>query len=219
MGKMPLIEELFRPDTQVQVELTDDDGSKLVYQAKVMSLVLNNLVLMVQENEETLVQIKPGTKMSLICQIENEPEDFVFQTRLIKNDPPLLVVTQPTESLASTRRRYFRLDVRLPFSYFVQDELKGEVTNLSASGLFAMVKPDQQLKVNMDITCQISLPTSSKPLLFVAKIARMQKKGDLQGIGLNFQYSSEDLQSHVTKYLFDYQRGMINLNRRKPNDN
>lgn len=213
MRKIPLVEELFQPDSNLEIELKNNNNEKLVYQAQVMNLAADKLVLFIQEVEDTLNQIKTGTKLSLICRNEKSEDDYVFLTQLIKNEQPILVVTRPSETHASTRRRYFRCDVKLPFSYFSESELKGEVTNLSASGLYAMIQPDQQLKVNMDITCQITLPTSPKPVLFVAKIARMQKKGDLQGIGLHFQYSSEDLQSQITKYLFNHQRQMINIKR------
>ena len=215
MQKVPLPEEIFQSGNFVQIEFYDENDKKIIYFTYVHCLEKDKLTLMMPLKETSLEQLKPGTKMNIVYRNENEQRDYIFSSRFIetKMELPVLIINRPPENQFQIGRKFFRCDVKLPFSYFLSHkELHGEVLNLSASGLLAQVeKSSNTFELETVLTCQIILPTAPKPILLVGKITRIEGKGQYQEIALSFEYTSKELQDQITKYLFTRQRALINL--------
>lgn len=209
-----LIERLFRPGKKIEIELDDERGNKRTYQTVIIrNINKDHLSLLLSNKEESIRGLKPGAKISINC---DELCKFVFITELIEvksGEYPLLIAQCPTEIHYSSRRRYFRCDVNFPFSFFYkQEQYKGDVLDLSVSGLRATTYSQFNLQQGMFLTCKFVLPTTAKPVLLVAKITRVDKNTEYQEIGLCFQNPSRDIQSQITQFLFQRQRILINQN-------
>jgi c-di-GMP-binding flagellar brake protein YcgR len=205
---------LLRPGKNVQLEFYDENNKKIIYRTSIWNFEAEQLSLVMPKNDYILKNLKPGVKISVICRNGGGSHDYVFSTEFItaESEQPLLMISKPSELGFGIGRYFFRCEVNLPFHYFAKKEkCKGEVTNLSANGLYATVSPNLHLEPGAVLTCQITLPNTKEPLLFVAKVVRVIKKENFQGIGLNFQHIDKNLQDHITQYLFQRQRALINL--------
>lgn len=214
MEENPLAKELLQPGKTVYLEFYDESGKKLIYRTSILSFESEQLSLLTPKNDYILEKIKPGTRIMVICRYERDYHDYVFTTKLIKIEAehPLLLISKPAELGFNIGRNFFRCEVKLPFLCFNKKEKYiGEITNLSANGLYAILKPDFQIEPGATLTCQIVLPNSNEPLLFVAKVVRVVKNQNSQGIGLNFPHITKNIQDQITKYLFQRQRALINL--------
>jgi c-di-GMP-binding flagellar brake protein YcgR len=206
--------DLLQPGKNVQLEFYDENGKKIIYRTSIWSFEEEQLSILMPKNDFNLKNIKPGTTITLICKNDSESHDYVFTTKFINaaSEQPLLIISKPAELEFGIGRHFFRCEVNLPFHYFDKNgKCKGEVTNLSANGLYAIINPEIHLEPGSVLTCQIVLPNTSEPLLFVAKVVRITKKENFQGIGLNFQNINKNLQDQITKFLFQRQRALINL--------
>ena len=217
MQHYPLLEELFYINNQVRVEFYDELSNKRRYQTLVKSYDGNLLRLMLTElHGESPAAIKTGAEIALICHYQNEPTSYFFTTQVLSepsDESFFLEVSRPTKIQIASRRNFFRCNVNLPFNYsHDEQEIPGKVTNLSACGLFAVVKPDENLRLGLVIHAQMLLPTIPQPLKLEGKIVRMESldKGARQGIAINFENNTENLQNKITKYLFQRQRELIN---------
>ena len=114
-----------------------------------------------------------------------------------------------------SKRRFFRLDVNLPFSCFKgEKKINGTITNLSAGGLGGVIHYDQNIDPGSSLACQFDLPQAAKPILLVGKVIRVQKTDDRQEIALDFQMLDKNNEALITSFLFRNQRKQINENRR-----
>lgn len=216
------LEDCFLPGKNVLLEFAGPDGEKNIFQTSVIrSINKERLNLLMTEREPSVEYLQPNSRVSLICfQGETVEHKFIFDTEFLELKPgeaPILVVKRPVKIESSSRRRYFRCDVRLPFSYFLRNkEYKGEVTNLSAGGLFVLTEPDPALVPGARIACKLFLPKIATPFLFVAKIVNTRRLDKTQGIALSFQQLNKDFQAQITRYLFQQQRMQLLSKRKRP---
>lgn len=214
------LEECFLPGKNVLLEFTGPDEEKNIFQTSVIRCInKEQLNLLMAERESSVEYLEPHSQVSLICyQGETIEHKFTFKTEFLEMKPgeaPILVVSRPEKIDSSSRRRYFRCDVRLPFSYFLRNrEYKGEVTNLSAGGLFVLTEPNPGLEPGVRIACKLLLPKISEPFLFVAKIVSTRRLDKTQGMALSFQQLNKEFQAQITRYLFQQQRIQL-LTKRK----
>jgi Predicted glycosyltransferase len=214
MENHSLIAELLQPGKNVQLEFLAERGQKVIYRTSVCSFDQEQVSVLTPKNDPTLNNIQPGTKMMLICRKDNEAHDYVLSTEFIKaeTEQPLLIINKPTNLEFTFGRHFFRCEVNLPLQFFIKSgKCQGEIINLSANGLYAVVDPKLALEPGLSLTCQIILPDSALPLLFVAKVIRVTKKENFQGVGLSFQQLDKSCQDRITKFLFQRQRALINL--------
>ena len=209
-----LIDQLFQPGAKIEIELDDKFGNKRNYQTMIIrSINKDYLSLLLSDKNEPVNNLKPGVQVSLNCDAQCK---FVFVSELIgtKNrEHPVLTVLRPTQIHYSSRRRFFRCDVDFPFSFFYkQDHHKGDVIDLSVSGMGAKTCSEFAMQPGMCLTCKFVLPTTGRPVMLVAKVTRVHQDTEYQEIGLCFQNPSREVQSQITQYLFHRQRILINQN-------
>lgn len=208
---MEIIEELLQPGNSVQVEFIDANGTKQIFETYVIKNAKKNLLslLMAQKNEN-LGYLKSGSNIYLTCKHFRDKHEYVFNTEVLNIKTfnlPVLDVTKPYKIYSSSRRRHFRFEVNLPFSYFYnKKELTGRVINLSSGGLLASIPPNDQLVTGRIIICQIVLPTIDKPVMLAGQITRIQKGENYQGIGLRFPYITKEMQKQISIYLYERQQ-------------
>jgi c-di-GMP-binding flagellar brake protein YcgR len=204
---------LLEPGKNVQLELLDENGKKIIYRTSIWSFEDDQLSLLIPSNDKILKSTQPGSKITIVCRSDGDSHDYIFITEFIRVDleQPLLIINKPSKLEFSIGRNFFRCEVNLPFHWFEsKGKCKGEVINLSASGLYAIINPDTNLTPGMVITCQIVVP-NILPLIIVAKVMRVVKKENFQGVALNFQFIDQNIQDHIMKYLFQKQRALLNV--------
>ncbi|HEX3047925.1 MAG TPA: PilZ domain-containing protein [Bacillota bacterium] len=214
---MDNFEQILKPGNQLQFEFSGRNFEKNSFPTTIIRSIQKDLLYLLMNNKEpALDQLQKDTEVTLISQ-NDEKEDYVFMTRFIQTRPteiPILVVNRPTEVIDSARRSSFRCDVKLPFVYFFkQKEYLGEVSNLSANGLMAVIDSNQFIEIGNKLVFKIQLPKVN-PLMCVGKIVSIRSKENKQGVSLNFQETSKEFQTYITRYLFEQQRFAINTTRK-----
>jgi c-di-GMP-binding flagellar brake protein YcgR len=217
---METLEQILRPGKEVQVEFTGLDGEKIVYKTRVIrSMQVEYLALLMSSNEETLFQLSAGTNVNLTCRGEAK-NVFNFITEFVELKPgelPIIIVIRPTKIESASRRNFFRCEVKLQFSYYMKNkDYRGEVINLSAGGLFAVVEVDSSIIVGTRLACKLFLPKTKAPIMFVGRVVDIRKFESAAGLALSFQNLTKDQQTQVVKYLFDQQRVMLVQKRVNP---
>lgn len=217
---METLEQLLRPGKEVQFEFTGMNGEAIVYKTRVIrTMQTEYLALLMASNEETLFQLSAGTTVTLTCQGESK-NVFNFTTEFVEIKPgelPILIVIRPAKIENASRRNFFRCDVKLQFSYYMKNkDFRGEVINLSAGGLFAVIEVDPSIIVGTRLACKLFLPKTKAPIMFVGRVVDIRKHESSAGLALSFQNLTKDQQTQVVKYLFDQQRVMLVQKRVKP---
>jgi c-di-GMP-binding flagellar brake protein YcgR len=210
---METLEQLLRPGKEVQLEFTGMGGEKIVYQTRIIrSMQVEHLALLMSASEETLYQLSAGTMVTLTCRSESK-NVFTFTSEFVEIKPgelPILIVIRPTKIENATRRNFFRCDVKLQFSYYLKNrDFRGEVINLSAGGIFAVIEADSSIIVGTRLACKLFLPKTKLPIMFVGRVVDIRKHESATGLALSFQNLTKDQQSQIVKYLFDQQRVML----------
>lgn len=217
---MDTLEQLLRPGKEIQFEFMGMNGEPIVYKTRVIrTMQVEYLALLMASNEETLLQLSAGASVTLTCWGESKSV-FNFTTEFVETKPgelPILVVIRPTKIENASRRNFFRCDVKLQFSYYMKNkDFRGEVINLSAGGLFAVVEVDSSIIVGTRLACKLFLPKTKAPIIFVGRVVDIRKHESAAGLALSFQNLTKDQQTQVVKYLFDQQRVMLVQKRVNP---
>lgn len=220
MNEEPSIYEIFSPGSTLQIEFTNDSGTRVIIKTTVENLDDNQLVLSIPKWDDAIANQKSGNRIALICKIPNQQNDYVFATQYINSefDSATLTVTRPSTSNFWKGRRFFRCDVnKVSISYFHHNKeyRDNQVVNLSSSGLFSLFDYTHEFSLGMEVTCRISLPNIPNPFLFVGKVVRTQNYADKQGVAFHFNFPSPALQSQITKFLFTCQQTMVRQGRVK----
>jgi c-di-GMP-binding flagellar brake protein YcgR len=214
---MDNFEQILKPGNLLQFEFSGKNFEKVSFPTTIIRSIQKDLLYLLMTNKDpNLDDLQKETEVTLISQ-SDEREDYVFKTRFIQMRPteiPILVVNRPTEYVDAARRSSFRCEVKLPFVYFFkQKEYPGEVANLSANGLMAVIDSNQFIDIGNKLVFKIQLPKVN-PLMCVGKIVNIRSKNNKQGISLNFQETSKEFQTYITRYLFEQQRFAINTTRK-----
>jgi c-di-GMP-binding flagellar brake protein YcgR len=210
---MDTLEQLLRPGREIQIEFNGSNGDKITYKTRVIRCIQNEyLALLMFSNEITLNELKEGASVTLTCRGESK-NVFCFVTEFVELKPselPILIVVRPQKIDNASRRNFFRCEVRLQFSYFLRNkEYKGEVVNLSAGGVFAVIDVDPSIIVGSRLACKLNLPKTKDSIMFVGRVVGIRKIDNAQGIALSFQNLTKEQQTQIVKYLFDQQRVML----------
>ncbi|HYH04462.1 MAG TPA: PilZ domain-containing protein [Bacillota bacterium] len=210
------LDELFYPGNTVQIEYRQNLLSKVVLLTSVESISEETIRLrLMQTDSETFSPIKTGTGLAVSAQEKNTTQVYFYTSEFIEHqpgNPSLLIIRRPSLIQTISRRNFFRCDVDFQFYYAVEDrKYRGQVENLSASGLYGVIKDSTQLKPGVILPLELNLPTLTEPLTVEAKIIRVQKvEGeDKWGLALHFNNPGEKFQNVIIKYLFQRQRELI----------
>lgn len=209
-----LFNEIFSYGNSLQIEFRDHSKQKKLFKTIVEKVDDHELLLIIPGSQA----IQPGTKLIVVGRHETDLQNYYFTAEVLafhQGEPNSITISTPVPMQTKSRRRFFRCDVDLFFIYQDQNgtEHRGRIINLSASGLFAIVKNHPYIKPSQQLNCQLHLPTLAEPLRFEGKIIRIEptEKEEEKGIALNFENATERLQNEITKYLFQRQRELIKL--------
>jgi len=201
---MPSIEQVLTPGTGIGVEFVNTRGDKVTGKSKINGFEGIYMVLDAPDPIDILNDLTLNQNMAIICKYEDEPEDLVFFVKFIKTkdtDRPLMMVSRPNNF--NLGRKAFRSEVNLHFGYFNSQSVykEGVVLNLSLTGLFASIEPDQFLQLGMVISVKLQFPTVTSPIMIVGKIIRMENIGKQSRIALQFSCLPNGIRDLVAKFL------------------
>jgi c-di-GMP-binding flagellar brake protein YcgR len=205
------VEDVFKLGNTLHLQFSDQIG-----QIKDCQAVIKNIIKGIKEDKMYLEflekdvanLINKGMELT-ICYLTEEGEKRKFGTYVIeqkvREDQPL-VLAKPIAIDYTSFRRYHRVDVDLPFRYFVNEKVyTGKVNNISACGLFAVIEPQIMMKVGSVLQFEFDLPRNNRPTRLTGRIIRDELIGNpiKQGIAIDFEhidkYDQAELMVFVTK--------------------
>ncbi|MDZ4133326.1 MAG: flagellar brake protein, partial [Dethiobacteria bacterium] len=156
------VEDIFRPGDSVMLEFVDKGGVIKNYKTRIEDLDNEYLLLQMPIIKRIPVRIREGRELTIWRKEERNKQAYVTSVFVIENRPgklSLLVCSKPKQISVTSRRRFFRCSVRLPFEYEIDKNLEaGTVTDLSLSGCFALIEADSQIKDGAILEMCIEIP-------------------------------------------------------------
>ncbi len=205
------VEDVFKLGNTINIQFSDQIG-----QIKECQVLIKNIIKGMKEDKlylefsekDFVVLINKGSELT-VWYLTEEGEKRQFATYIIEQklrDDQSLVLAKPMAIDYTSFRRYHRVDVDLPFRYFVGDKVySGKVVNLSACGLFAIIEPQIIIKEGSILQFEFDLPKNSRPTHLSGRIIRDELIGNpiKQGIAIDFEhidkYDQAELMVFVTK--------------------
>ncbi len=205
------VEDVFKLGNTINIQFADQIG-----QIKECQVLIKNIIkgmkedkLYLEFSEKDLAElINKGSELT-VWYLTEEEEKRQFATYIIEQklrDDQSLVLAKPVSIDYTSFRRYHRVDVDLPFRYFVGDKVcNGKVVNLSACGLFAIIEPQIIFKEGSILQFEFDLPKNSRPTHLSGRVIRDELIGNpiKQGIAIDFEridkYDQAELMVFVTK--------------------
>lgn len=209
------VEDIFKLGNTINIRFSDQIG-----QFKECQVLIKNIIkgmkedkLYLEFSEKDLVElINKGSELT-VWYLTEEEEKRQFATYIIEQklrDDQSLVLAKPVAIDYTSFRRYHRVDVDLPFRYFVGEKVyHGKVVNLSACGLFAIIEPQIIIKEGSILQFEFDLPQNSRPTHLSGRVIRDELIGNpiKQGIAIDFEridkYDQAELMVFVTKTELD----------------
>ncbi len=208
------VEDVFRPGDNVMIEYIDRGGIIKNYKTRVEDLDSEFLLLQMPIIKRVPVRVREGIELTLWRKEDRKKQAYVTNVYVIENRPgkvSLLVCSKPKKITVASRRRFFRCSVKMPFQYNVdKNSAGGTVTDLSLSGLYALVDPDPQLREGVFLDMSIEVPGESD-LSLVGEVIRSHNLAGnkVLGIAVDFREITEGMQDILNRYLFQRQRELI----------
>ncbi len=205
------VEDVFKLGNTINIQFADQIG-----QIKECQVLIKNIIkgmkedkLYLEFSEKDLAElINKGSELT-VWYLTEEEEKRQFATYIIEQklrDDQSLVLAKPVAIDYTSFRRYHRVDVDLPFRYFVGEKVyHGKVVNLSACGLFAIIEPQIIFKEGSILQFEFDLPKNSRPTHLSGRVIRDELIGNpiKQGIAIDFEridkYDQAELMVFVTK--------------------
>lgn len=205
------VEDVFKLGNTINIQFADQIG-----QIKECQVLIKNIIkgmkedkLYLEFSEKDLAElINKGSELT-VWYLTEEEEKRQFATYIIEQklrDDQSLVLAKPVAIDYTSFRRCHRVDVDLPFRYFVGDKVcNGKVVNLSACGLFAIIEPQIIFKEGSILQFEFDLPKNSRPTHLSGRVIRDELIGNpiKQGIAIDFEridkYDQAELMVFVTK--------------------
>lgn len=203
------IMDILEPGDAVYLGLYYNLDNKIIVKTMITEIDEKYITLTVEQKDNPLSQINPGVNIVVFFRRPTRSNDYVFLAKFIQFNPEESSLVIERKDKIFLGRKYFRCDVRLPFSYTYVREIPGEVFDLSVSGLFAEIEPDERIRVGSTLTCKIVLPSESKPVFFTGKITWLKKVETKYGIGVTFLKINDEYLNQINKYLFKRQQDLI----------
>jgi c-di-GMP-binding flagellar brake protein YcgR len=205
------VEDVFKVGSTLHIQFSNQIG-----QLKECKAVIKNILKGLKEDKmylefaekEVAALINKGTELT-ICYLTEDGENrkfgsYVIEQKIGENQP--LVLAKAIAVDYTSFRRYHRVDVDLPFRYFVNEkEFIGKVTNLSACGLFAIIEPQIIMAVGTGLKFEFDLPRNNRPTRLTGHIIRDELIGNpvKQGIAVDYdhidKYDQAEIMVFVTK--------------------
>ncbi|MDP2858867.1 MAG: flagellar brake protein [Bacillota bacterium] len=194
--------EVFRPGTSVSIEYTDGAGKIRAYNTYVHDARPDALVLALPTESGIGVGVEPGQELDLRRADDQEAyRAKVCVLEAIPGQPPLLRVSTPDMVEMRPRRRFFRVDVDIPFTTGGQH---GRILNMSGSGL--LLAASQIFVEGSRFKVAFVLPDSAEKIVARVKVLRALSKRKVHYAGVVFEDLEHAVQDRLVKHVFDRQR-------------
>ena len=201
---MLTIESIFSPGNTLQINFSIELGSVKTYTVTVIALKEEGLYVATKEIELVNL-IELGVEIMIFYE-HTDGTKYIFGTYKIEHivhESPVLILAKPWKVKYNLLRRYFRVDVDLPFYYSLDGNVHiGQIVDLSACGLLALVNQDPRFSIGSDLGFRLVLPSAGEPFPLKGHIARSKSLADnKQELGINFLDLPENVRSEISKYL------------------
>lgn len=207
-------EEVFRPGDNIMIEYVDRGGVIKNYKTRVEDLDSEFLLLQMPIVRRVPVRIREGIELTLWRKEDRKKQAYVTNVYVIENRPgkvSVLACSKPKKITVASRRRFFRCSVKMPLQYSIEKSAEsGTVTDLSLSGLYALIDPDPQVKEGVFLNMAVEVPGESD-LNLVGEVIRSHNLAGSKvlGIAVDFREITEGMQDILNRYLFQRQRELI----------
>lgn len=188
--------------------MVDENAVIHNYKTMVHDTNADSLVLLAPLAEGAVVRLPEGSEVNLTQ--DSSPKAYAAMVQVIETkpgEPPLLYTTQPQKIAKVSRRRFFRVEVDLPMS---AGGVSGRVTNLSGSGLMALV-PTGLAKEGGPLEVKLELPGLPAPLPLRGKVVRLTKANDAERVAVHFTSLTERIRDEIIRYVTARQRELLSL--------
>ncbi len=191
------------------------------YSSRIEDCGEDYLVLAMPIKKRQLVPLPPGTRVWV--HYLDEAGIYRFQTVVTDHrlsEPPNLTILAPEQVDRHQRRRYVRLDVRLPVEFGLLEGadagdkagdvlplFRGWTADLSGGGM-ALV-PEVELQPGSLMAFELKLPDGKPPLRGRGRVIRVKKGEGIPGLclaGVEFCGISEQERDRIVRFIFKEER-------------
>ncbi len=215
MQDSDMIEKLFAPGKKILVDCVDNQMNVNSYQVLVEDLEGAYLVLQTPIANGKPVSFQESQELTLRNLDQQMHESYVTNVFVIdvrQDKVPLLVCSKPKKIDRMSLRRFTRFGVNLPFNYKLEKDdlnLTGRINDLSLSGCYALVKPDDRIKAGSVLEIIIAMPGEVTTLNVKARVIRVDHPAEneetLTGLALDYEELSEIDRETLYYYIFQLQ--------------
>jgi len=199
---IPSPAEVFRPGTSVSIEYMDGAGVIRTHNTYVHDAAPDALILALPTGHGIPVSLEPGQELDV-----RRAEDMeayraqVCVLEVIPGAPALFRVSMPLSIEMRPRRRFFRVDVGIPFT---TDGHKGRILNISGSGL--LLASNQVFVEGSRFEVAFTLPGSNEAISAQVRVLRAFSRRRMKCAGAVFEGLEPAIQERLVKYVFARQR-------------
>ena len=201
----------FAIGASVLIETVDDRGEIVTHRTRIEDMTEQTLSLQLPYERGAPIRFQPDDHLLLIRQDDKQQLSYAATVRVVETrggSLPLLVVTKPADYEVMPRRRFFRCPVRLAVRV---EEVEGQATNLSGSGVLVVLPPDPRWKPGTEAHLELLLPGEAEPFLLSGRVVRVSKVagGTRLAVAFDFVHLREKIQDRIIRYLLVRQRELI----------
>lgn len=205
---LPPVDQVFKPGSNVMIEFIDERGFMKSFSSIIDDISSEGMALFAPVDQGALVKINPGQELGIY-----RPEGqkaYVCQVRVLEyklGSPPLVLTTVPLHVECQPRRRFFRVDVEIPYQ---SANHSGMIVNASGNGLLLSSSKDC-FRAGAQFDIQFKLPTMTQTIGARVKVTREFKRGNHYLAGVLLVGLRPQLQDEIIKYLLARQRELVKL--------
>ena len=201
-NQIPNPAEVFRPGTSVSIEYTDGAGVIRAYNTYIHDAGPDALTLPLPTESGIPVSVEPGQELDLRRAEDQEAyRAKVCVLEAVPGQPPLLRVSVPDMVEMRPRRRFFRVDVDIPFT---AGGHHGRILNMSGSGL--LLAANQVFVEGSRFEISFDLPDSAEKIVARVKVLRALSKRKVNYAGVIFEDLEPAVQDRLVRHVFVRQR-------------
>lgn len=194
-------DEVFRPDVKVTVEFTDPTGRTRHFVTTVHSV--ENTISIVAPSAEKGIRMRLGQELTLSRFVGWTA--YVSQVKLLAyrhDDLPVLVVSKPASVERQPRRRFFRVDIEIPFKCSF---CEGMITNASGNGLLLSSTKDC-FREGAEFYLTFSLPGRNVSIEARVQVRRVFQDNGRYFAGVQITSIRPRMQDELIRYLLRRQQ-------------
>ncbi len=204
----PSAQQVFHPGANVTIELVDDGGMLRNYSSIIQDFTDNEMSLCAPVERMVPVRVQQGREITVYRAIDQTA--YASQVCVLRHksgDPPILVTTAPVSVECQPRRRFFRVDVEIPYNSILGP---GTIVNASGNGLL-LVSSKDCFKPGRHFDIQFKLPTCEQETRVRVKVMREFKRGSRYLAGVVMLNLNPKMQDELIKFLLARQRELVQM--------